>query len=336
MSRPGAGFRWTVRARRPAPLPARRAPAGAAGPARPAALPLAAARWRSARSPPARRWRPARPSDLCPAPHRFESFALYAPALERTKRILVYLPPGYDCERDRRYPVLYVNDGHDLFDWDPLRAALDPPLAAEIGRREGWYGSWRLETQLDAAIAAGRLPPLVVAGIASDDGMRSRDLAPVPWSGSAEARGVAYGEFVADSVVAAVEARLGIATDRRCRGIAGASLGGVSALQIGLAHPDRFGLVLALSPVLGEPALAAALAAAWRPAGPAQAVVVDFDDDRIGRADRRWLEALAATAGPPTRRTTLLQTPGGRHAIASWAERVIPALSVLFAGRCAR
>ena len=120
--------------------------------------------------------------------------------------------------------------------------------------------------------------------------MRSRDLAPVPWSGSAEARGAAYGEFVAATVVAAAEARFGIATDeRRCRAIAGASLGAVSALQIGLAYPERFGLALALSPVLGELLLAAALAALWRSAGAAQTLLVDFDDDPLGRADRRRL-----------------------------------------------
>ena len=270
----------------------------------------------------------------CPA--RLESFTLEAPALERAKRVLVYLPPGYGCEPRRRYPVLYFNDGHDLFVRDPFAAALDPPLAAEIARREAWYGSWRLDVQLDDAIARGRLPPLVVVGIASDDGMRSRDLAPTPWSGSAEARGVAYGAFVAGSVVAAAEARFGIATGRRCRGIAGASLGAVSALQIGLAHPERFGLVLALSPVLRDPPLAGALAAAWRSAGPAQILLVDFDDDPIGRADRRRLAALAATTAPSARRTTLLQTPGGRHAIASWAARVIPALTRLLAARCSQ
>jgi enterochelin esterase-like enzyme len=274
-------------------------------------------------------------SEGCPATrHRIEGFTLAAPALERTKRILVYLPPGYGCEPRRRYPALYFNDGHDLFVRDPFAAALDPPLAAEIAQRESWYGSWRLDVQLDAALAAGSLPPLVVVGIASDDGMRSRDLAPAPWSGSHEARGLAYGAFVAASVVAAVEARFGIATERRCRAIAGASLGANSALQIGLQHPERFGLVLALSPVLGDRALGAALAAAWRAAGPPQTVLVDFDDDPIGRADRRRLEALAATSAPPARRTILLQTAGARHAIASWSDRVIPALTRLLAGRC--
>lgn len=275
------------------------------------------------------------PDASCPAtPHRFESFTLEAPALERAKRILVYLPPGYDCAPQRRHPVLYVNDGHDLFDWDPAAATLDPPLAAEIARREGWYGSWQLETQLDAAIAAGRLPPLVVVGIASDDGMRSRDLAPVPWRGSAQARGVAYGDFVAATVVPAIAARFRVRAERRCRGVAGASLGGISALQIGLAHLDRFGLVLAISPVLSDPALAGAIAAAWRNGGPAQSVVIDLDDDAIGRGDRRWLAGLVATSDLPERRTILLQEPGGRHAIASWAGRVIPALIRLFDGRC--
>ena len=66
-------------------------------------------------------------SDACShAPHRFETLALFAPALERAKQILVYLPPGYDCSPARRYPVFYFNDGHDLFDWDPAAAGLEP------------------------------------------------------------------------------------------------------------------------------------------------------------------------------------------------------------------
>ena len=93
----------------------------------------------------------------CPgASHRFETFALPAPSLGRPKRVLVYLPPGYACEAHRRYPVFYFNDGHDLFDWNPFAAELDPALAAEIAVREGWYGSWRLDVQLDRAVADGQ------------------------------------------------------------------------------------------------------------------------------------------------------------------------------------
>jgi hypothetical protein len=37
--------------------------------------------------------------------------------------------------------VLYLNDGHDLFAWTPFAADLEPALATEIAKREGWYGS---------------------------------------------------------------------------------------------------------------------------------------------------------------------------------------------------
>ncbi len=280
---------------------------------------------------------PAAAAKLCPdAPHRFETFSLFAPALERSKPILVYLPPGYDCAGRQRYPVFYFNDGHDLFDWNPSAAELDPALAAEISARENWYGSWGLDARLDQAIAEGTLPPMIVVGIAADDGMRSRDLAPVPWDGSAEARGRHYADFVALTVVPAIDARFRTMAARRCRGIGGASLGAISALQIGLAHPERFGLVLAFSPVLGDPALAAWLAAAWPradPAGPST-FLLDFDDDPLGSADRARFASLVAATSTPERRTTLLQTPGGRHSVASWARRVVPALSQLLATPC--
>jgi enterochelin esterase-like enzyme len=271
------------------------------------------------------------PAAACPdTPHRFETFSLPAPALGHAKRILVYLPPGYDCTA-ARYPVFYFNDGHDLFEWNPFAVDLDPALAGEIAAREGWYGSWRLDEQLDRGIAERDLPPMVVVGIAADDGLRSRDLAPVPWDGSAEARGVSYGQFVADMVIRTVDRAYRTIDARRCRGIGGASLGGVSALQIGLTHHQQFGMVLAFSPVLRDPPIAGFLAALWRSRGArGPSVLIDFDDDPVGHADFAWFEAMAA-ARP---QTTLVQTPRGKHTIASWAERAVPALERLFGRQC--
>jgi enterochelin esterase-like enzyme len=279
----------------------------------------------------------ASPTGFCPdMAHRFETFSLFAPALDRSKKILVYVPPGYDCATSRRYPVFYFNDGHDLFDGTPAAPDLEPAVAADIAAREAWYGSWRLDDQLDRAIAHQDLPPLIVVGIASDDGMRSRDLAPVPWSGSAEGRGTQYGDFVARAVVRAVDRRFRTTADRRCRGIGGASLGGISALQIGLAHPDRFGMVLALSPVLGDSAIADYLTTAWAVADHARRAgfLIDFDDDPAGGSGMRWLASVVARAASAERQTTLIRTPGSRHAIGSWATRVMPALGQLLEASC--
>jgi enterochelin esterase-like enzyme len=273
----------------------------------------------------------------CPdTPHRLETFLLPAPSLGWAKRILVYLPPGYGCEATRRYPAFFFNDGHDLFDWNPFASELDPAIAADIARRKAWYGSWRLEEQLGRAMADGSLPPLVVVGIASDDGFRGRDLTPVPWDGSAEGRGIEYGEFVARAVVPTVDRRYRTIAQRRCRGIGGASLGGVSALQIGLGHADSFGLVLAISPLLGDPAIAAYLTAAWPAAGQVgwSHFLLDFDANALGSADRAWFALLSAAAPDLDRHLTLLQSPGGHHAIDSWADRVIPDLRQLLARHC--
>jgi enterochelin esterase-like enzyme len=269
------------------------------------------------------------PALACPETPRFETFSLPAHALGHARRILVWLPPGYGCT-DRRYPVLYLNDGHDLFAWNPFAAELEPKLAAEIAKREGWYGSWRLDEQLDRAIAAGTLPAMLAVGIAADDGLRSRDLAPVPWDGSAEARGTEYAAFVAGAVVTAVDRAYRTIAAPRCRGIGGASLGGVSALQIGLGHPEIFGTAFALSPLLRDPAIAAFMAGMWRNARAGPRVLIDVDDDATGRADFAWLASLP----PISPELSLVQTPDGRHAIASWAERVIPALRNLSGGQC--
>jgi hypothetical protein len=82
-------------------------------------------------------------------------------------------------------------------------------------------------------------------------------------------------------------------------------------------------------PVLHDPAIAGYVAVLWPSRDDASpAVLIDLDDDPIGRADLAWLEAM--TPGP----ISLIQTPGGRHRIASWAERVIPALQKLLDGQC--
>ena len=124
--------------------------------------------------------------------------------------------------------------------------------------------------------------------------MRSRDLVPVPWAGSGKGRGGAYGDFVARTVVPAIDDRFRTIADRRCRGIGGASLGAISALQMGLAHPERFGLVLAFSPVLTDAAIAGYLAAAWpTTAMPAASTCSSISTTTrsaapIGPGSRRW------------------------------------------------
>jgi hypothetical protein len=89
--------------------------------------------------------------------------------------------------------------------------------------------------------------------------------------------------------------------------------------------------------VLGDRAIALYLAGAWSiadHAGPS-AFLLDFDDDPIGTADLAWFASLIGMAPNRGRQAVLIQTPGGRHAIASWADRLVPALVQLLDEQCA-
>lgn len=275
-------------------------------------------------------------ADCTVSGHRHEIFTLRAPQLGRSVRVLVYLPPGYDCTPGRRYPVFYFNDGQDLFDWYPYAQDLAPDVVDEIVAMEARYGSWRLARQATRAHAAGLLPAMIMVGIASDGGARSRDLAPVAWDGAFEGRGPDHATFVTDTLVPAIDGRYRTIADRRCRGIGGSSLGGVSALDIGLTRPRSFAMVLALSPIIGVPSFADYLLPTWvrgeqeRPT----AFFVDMDDDRIGAHDFDWLNALVTHAPDPHRQVTLIRTPGGSHDIESWSRRIMPGLIALTQARC--
>ena len=63
---------------------------------------------------------------------------------------IVYLPPMYDAELDRRYPVLYLQDGQNLFDPD---TSFIP----------GNY--WRVGETADELIMSGAVEPLIIVGI---------------------------------------------------------------------------------------------------------------------------------------------------------------------------
>jgi len=66
-----------------------------------------------------------------------------------TRLVRVWLPPGFDARDPRRYPVLYLNDGQNLFD----------PATAFAGVH------WRVGETATRLIGESRIPPLIIVGI---------------------------------------------------------------------------------------------------------------------------------------------------------------------------
>jgi len=156
-------------------------------------------------------------------------------ALGTSRRVSVYLPPGYDASIDR-YPVLYLQDGQNLF---------DPNRAFVPGH------DWGLDETAEGLIHAGQIAPLLLVGVDHGGVDRIDEYTP-----SCDARRRvggrlgAYRHFLVDELKPWVDAHYRTRPEAASTGLAGSSLGGLATLEIGLTWPDVFGRLAAMSPSL--------------------------------------------------------------------------------------
>lgn len=234
---------------------------------------------------------------------------------EANRRITVYLPPGYDESADRRYPVLYMHDGQNLFD-------------AERAYIPGNH--WRLQEAADAAIGERGAAPMIIVGMDHAGPARIDEYTPTPdpkHPGSGRA-----GEW-ANTLLE----RIKPAIDRRYRtvpaesGVGGSSLGGLISLHLALQHPEVFRAAAVMSPsvwwndrtILGEvDAFEGPRPRMWLDVGGREGV----DTLRDARALRDRL--LAKGWNDETLR--YYEDRRADHSERSWARRVRLVLEFLF------
>jgi enterochelin esterase-like enzyme len=152
--------------------------------------------------------------------------------LEGPRTVAVLLPPAYDDDRFRRYPVLYLQDGQNLF-----------PATSPLGR------DWQLDTVVPELIAARAIEPLIIVGIFHAGVRRIDEMTPT--RDKRENRGgeaEAYERMLVEEIMPFAMARYRIRTGAPATAIGGSSLGGLVSLWTALRHPELFGAVAALSP----------------------------------------------------------------------------------------
>lgn len=163
-----------------------------------------------------------------------EKFASKVLGNERTIR--VYLPPQYDSEPTRRFPVLYVHDGQNIFDG----------ATSYIPNQE-----WRVDETAESLIRAKLIDPMIVVGIDNAGMQRADEFLPIEVSmGQNKAGGKAdlYGKFLMSEVMPWVNQTYRTQTGPQNTGLMGSSFGGVISLYLGLKHPDTFGKLGLVSP----------------------------------------------------------------------------------------
>jgi enterochelin esterase-like enzyme len=196
-------------------------------------------------------------------PHgRVEEFDFESRLLGNRRRIHVYLPPGYDEERARRFPTLWVHDGGE------------------------YLHRGRLPTVLDNLIFSRAIGPLIA--IMVDPVMRGRE-----YRANEE-----YAAFLESELLPHVEGHYRAQAQREARGVMGASLGGLSAFYVALTRPQLFSRVGGQSSALHlEEAKIAALLSNLR-AGAAFYLDVGTYEPRYLPTHRRIVALLNALGYP--------------------------------------
>jgi predicted alpha/beta superfamily hydrolase len=155
---------------------------------------------------------------------------VYSPQLGNRRDIMVYLPPSYEVDQ-RRFPVIYMHDGQNLFD-----------------PRTSFAGEWSVDDTLDRESARG-LQAMVV-GIPNRGAERCNEYSPFDDARQGAGRGDDYLSFVVDTIKPLVDAEFRTAAGRETTGIAGSSMGGLISLYAFFARPDVFGFAGVMSPAL--------------------------------------------------------------------------------------
>jgi predicted alpha/beta superfamily hydrolase len=240
-----------------------------------------------------------------------------------TRLVRVWLPPGYDAADAKRYPVLYLNDGQNLFEPATAFAGVD----------------WRVGDATGRLIAEGKIPPLIIVGIDNTGKNRGREYIPYR---SLDIRlfgpqGKCYPEFLRREVMPLIEKHYPVAKGPEHTGLGGSSLGGLIALYTQLAAPGVFGRLLIESPslwVANRKILEECRSFRDWPyriyLGMGTREVGNTAKDERASNDVRELESVLRAAGLGKARLKVRIEEGAGHNEAAWGARFPEALEFLY------
>ena len=245
--------------------------------------------------------------------------------LNNDRDVIVYLPPGYDKDKQRRYSVLYFHDGQNLFDG----------ATSFIPGQE-----WRVDEAAEVLIAGGKIEPLIIIGVYNSGKDRIDEYTPVA-DPKYKAGGKAdlYGRLLVEELKPFIDKTYRTKKGAAHTGLGGSSLGGLVSMYLGLKYPNVFGRVAVVSPSVWWGNNQIVHQVETLPNRPPLRIWLDIGTKEGGNAEeakhtvdgaRLLKNALVKKGWKLEKDLKYLEAQGAEHNEKAWAARVEQILEFLF------
>jgi predicted alpha/beta superfamily hydrolase len=245
--------------------------------------------------------------------------------LNNDRKVLVYLPPGYEGNKKERYSVLYLHDGQNLFDG----------ATSFIPGQE-----WRIDETAQALISSGRIEPLIIVGIYNAGKDRIDEYTPAADTKYKGGKADLYGRMLVEELKPFIDATYRTRKGAQHTGVGGSSLGGLVSLYLALKYPNVFGRVAVVSPSVWFAERYIVHYVEALPKKPKVRVWLDIgtkegrtpDEVKQGLNNARLLkDTLVKKGWKLGKDLKYLEAEGAEHNESAWAARVELILEFLFA-----
>jgi predicted alpha/beta superfamily hydrolase len=234
-----------------------------------------------------------------------------SPQLKNSRALRIWLPPSYAENPAKRYPVLYMHDGQNLFD----------------AKTAAFGVEWGVDETLNRLVAMGKVDEVIVVGIDNTPD-RIPEYTPCcdPKYGGGKLD--AYGAFIVDTVKPWVDRSYRTLPGKDTTAIMGSSLGGIASVAIAQRYPDIFSKAGGVSSSFwwNKGALIGKL-----PERLPVKFYLDAGTSDDGLEDTvKMVDAMRAKGYRENEDLLFFKAEGARHNEASWAARVEKPLSWFF------
>jgi predicted alpha/beta superfamily hydrolase len=158
-----------------------------------------------------------------PKPYLFYHRAFHSALLRYDRDVIIWLPPQYDSELKRRFPVLYMHDGQNILD----------PATAYIGV------DWQIDESALRLLKGNLIEPFIIVGIYNTPDRLEE-------YGETEA-GERFRKFIVEELKSFIDAEYRTLTEPEHTAVMGSSMGGLCAMLMAWKHPEVFGKAACLS-----------------------------------------------------------------------------------------